>query len=251
MQIKTVKGLVLRETAVGEADKLFDLFTAEGLLTVRARSVRKQNSKYAAVTQVFAYGEFSLRQNGDFFYLDSAAPISLFYGIRGDLEALALAAYFSELIRKSATNQPQPQLLRLFLHSLHYLSEQSRPMAQIKAIFELRLAAELGLMPNLLCCTVCGEYLPAELIFRISQGDFVCADCEADGDAHDFHARASVLQAARHIVFSEFDKLFLFRLDAKNLAVLGAYTELFLQRKLEFTCKTLHFYHTLKDGQMS
>ena len=173
----TVKGVVLRETAYGEHDKLFDLFTENGIYTVRARGVRKQGSKYAAVTQVFSYGEFCLRQSGERYFLDSAVPVNLFFGLRGDLEALALAAYFAELLRNTATQQPQPQILRLFLHCLHYLCEHTRPPLQIKAIFELRLATELGHAPNLLCCNLCGEFLPQQLYFRVSSGDFVCKDC--------------------------------------------------------------------------
>ncbi|MCQ2434781.1 MAG: DNA repair protein RecO [Oscillospiraceae bacterium] len=245
MLLTTVKGLVLRETPIGEADKLFDLFTENGVLSVRARGVRKAGSKYAAVTQSFAYGEYCLRQNGDFYYLDSAVPISLFYGIRSDLEALALCAYFSELIRKTATNQPEPQRLRLFLHCLHYLSEQTRPIPQIKAIFELRLVTELGHMPNLLCCSACGEFLPEQLTLRIADGDFLCKDCAVRSDGLEFHVRAAVLLAARHIVFSEFEKLFLFKLDADNLRQLCAYSEAYLRHSLDISCKTLQFYHSV------
>ena len=48
-----------------EADKLFDLFTENGIVTVQGKSVRKAGSKYGAVTQLFAYGEFCLRQSGE------------------------------------------------------------------------------------------------------------------------------------------------------------------------------------------
>lgn len=245
MLLTTVKGLVLRETPIGEADKLFDLLTENGVYTVRARGVRKPGSKYAAVTQSFAYGEFCLRRNKDFFYLDSAAPISLFYGIRNHLDALALCTYFSELMRKIATNQPQPQLLRLFLHCLHYLSEQTRPLPQIQAIFELRLVTELGHMPNLLCCTLCGEYLPSHLTLRVTYGDFLCKDCTLHSDVSDFHVKSPVLLAARHIVFSDFEKLFLFKLDEKNLSELCAYSECYVKQTLDVNCQALRFYHSL------
>lgn len=243
----TVKGLVLRETAFGEADKLFDLYTENGIYTVRARGVRKAGSKYAAVTQVFSYGEFCLRQSGERYYLDSAVSISTFFGLRGNLEALALAAYFSELIRQTATLQQQPQLLRLFLHSLHYLSEGTRPLLQVKAIFELRLATEMGLAPNLLCCQMCGEFLPQKLYFRISDGDFVCASCHLGRDAHgELLLGAPVLQAMRHIIFSEFEKLFLFRLAAHHLGALQSATELYLLRALNLSnLRTLDFFHVL------
>lgn len=244
----TVKGLVLRETPYGEADKLIDLLTDEGVITVRARGARKPGSKYAALTQLFSYAEFCLRQSHDHFFLDSAVPIQLFYGIRNDLEALALAAYFSELTRKIATAQPQPQILRLFLYCLHYLSVHSRPLPQIKSIFELRMLTELGMMPDLLCCSACGEYLPQQLVLRIANGDFRCSECHPNNQTTDLSVTVGVLQAARHIVFSDFDRLFHYRLQDRSQQLLSLFTEQYACYRLELRCKTLRFYHSLTDG---
>ena len=244
----TVKGVVLREIAFGEHDKLFDLFTENGVCTVRARGVRKQGSKYAAVTQSFSYGEFCLRQSGKHLFLDSAVPINQFFALRNDLESLALASYFAELLRNTATQQPQPQILRLFLHCLHYLCEHTRPPLQIKAIFELRLATELGYAPNLLCCNVCGEFLPQQLYFRILQGDFVCKECRTAAGAEELSATAATLQAARHIIFSDFERLFLFKLRGQALEKLQIYTECSLLHALNLrTPRTLRFYRTLTE----
>ena len=243
----TVRGLVIRETAYGEADKLIDLLTEHGIRTVRARSARKPGAKYAALTQLFAYGEYCLRQSGERYYLDSAVSLNLYYGLRSDLEALALASYFSELIRRTATDQPQPQLLRLFCYALHHLSEHDRPPMMVKAVFELRLLTELGLMPDMLCCKSCGEYLPASVLFRMEQADFVCADCAGSeaAAAQDVPGSASVLQAVRHVIFSEYDRLFQFRLKNEALPQFAEYTEHFLLHQLGGAFHTLKFYREL------
>lgn len=241
----TVRGLVIRETPLHDADKLFDLLTDEGIRTVQAKSVRKPGSKYGAVTQLFSYGEFCLRQNGGRFYLDSAVSLNLFYGLRNDLDALALASYFSELIRKTATDQPQPQLLRLYLLSLHHLSEHDRPLPLVKAVFELRLITELGMMPNLVCCSVCMEYQPAHPVLRIRQADLVCAGCLSEPEPQDFAVRASVLLAARHAVFSEPDRLFQFRLRGESEIQFAQYAESYLRHRLGMYFPTLKFYHEL------
>ncbi len=241
----TVKGLVIRETAYGEADKLFDLLTENGIRTVRARSVRKPGAKYAAVTQLFAYGEYCLRRNGERFFLDSAVSLNQFYGLRSDLNALALASYFSELIQKTATEQPQAQLLRLFCYALHHLSEHDRPPAQVKAVFELRLLTELGMMPDMLCCKVCGAYLPVHPVLRIAEADFVCAECCGEYLPDDIPAKPSVIQAARHVIFSDFDRLFQFRLKDEALPLFAEFTERFLLHQLGSSFHTLKFYHDL------
>ena len=238
-----IKGLVIRETAFQDADKIIDLLTEDGIRTVRARSARKPGSKYAAATQLFSYGDFCLRCSGDRLFLDSAVSLNLYFGLRSDLEALALASYFSELIRRTATDQPQPQLLRLYLLSLHHLSEHSRPVPLVKAIFELRFMTELGMMPNLVCCQECMEYLPAHPVLRVRFSDFVCRKCRQIPDSLDFDVPQAVLLAARHVVFSEYDRLFQFRLRGASAEAFGLYTEQYLQHQLGMHFSTLDFYH--------
>ena len=268
----TVRGLVIRETPVHDADKLFDLFTENGILTVQAKSVRKAGSKYGAVTQLFSYGEFCLRENGNRHYLDSAVSLELFYGIRNDLNALALASYFSELIRKTATDQPQPQLLRLYLLSLHHLAKHDRPLPLVKAVFELRLMClagfapaldrcavcgehapelrlmtELGLMPNLVCCPVCMTYLPAQPVLRIGEADLICKSCRTELSPLDFETKQSVLLAARQAVYAEPDRIFQFRLKGESEPQFAEYAEQYLLHRLALSLPTLKFYHELTD----
>ena len=244
-------GLVIRETAFHDADKLIDLLTEDGIRTVQAKSARKQGSKFGAVTQLFAYGDFCLRCSGDRFYLDSAVSRNLFYGLRGDLEALALASYFSELIRRTMTDQPQPQLLRLFLLSLHHLSEHSRPAALVKSIFELRLMTELGMMPDLVCCQACMTYLPEHPVLRIHAADLICRGCRTEFEPDDMDVPQAVLHAARHVVFSEYDKLFQFRLKGQSAALFSEYTERYLLERLGMHFPTLKFYRELVGGAVS
>ena len=251
----TVRGLVIRTVDYSETDKLCDLLTENGLLTVRARGARKPASKFAATTQHFAYGDYCLRQSGERYYLDSAVSRNLFMGLRGDLKLLALASYFSELIQKTATDQPQPQLLRLFVYALYHLSEHDREPEEIKPVFELRLMTELGLMPQLVCCPVCMNYLPPRPVMRLSDADFICDTCleaeETDENEAGAHAEdwipvtASVLQAVRHIVLSEEKRLFQFRIKGESQALLMQYAEKYTLFRLGRGFRTLKFYHDI------
>ncbi len=241
----TVKGLVIRETAYGESDKIIDILTENGLVTFRARGVRKNGSKYAALTQLFAYAEYCLRDSNGRCFLDSAEPISLFYGIRNDLEALSLASYFAELTQKIATAQSQPQILRLFLHCLHYLSEHTRPVPLIKSIFELRLVSDIGMMPDVLCCRICCCYLPAKAVMRMRDGFFLCEECTTHLTSDDMRISVGTLRAVRHIALADFDRLFHIRLGETEMCELSLFTERYLITRLEMRCKTLQFYHAL------
>lgn len=51
----------------------------------------------AAACQLLAYSEMTLYERGQWTMLDAANTIELFGGLRQDLTALSLAAYFAEL----------------------------------------------------------------------------------------------------------------------------------------------------------
>ena len=240
-EIITQKGLVLHETAYGESDKIIDILTDSGIRTVRVRGARKAGSKNAAATQAFSYCEFCLQKTRGRYYLDSAAPLNLFYPLRTDLSSLALAAYFSELTKSAATDQPQPEILRLFLICLHYLAEQKRSQAQIKAAFELRLLTELGMMPNLICCAECCEFIPVQPVLRIDKADMVCAEC-ADTVGNEKMVTQAALLAARHVVFSDLDKVLSFRVTGRSLRLFAQYAEQYTIYHLERSFPALRYY---------
>ena len=91
-------GLVLRETVTRDADKILTVLTPDrGRLSVIARGARRKGSRVAAACQLLAYSEMTLYEKGRWTMLDAADTIELFDGLRQDLTALSLAAYFAEL----------------------------------------------------------------------------------------------------------------------------------------------------------
>ena len=61
----------------------------------------------------------------------------------------------------------------------------------------------------------------------------------------------AVLHAARHVVFSEYDKLFQFRLKGQSAALFSQYTERYLLERLGMHFPTLKFYRELAGGAVS
>ena len=138
--------------------------------------------------------------------------------------------------------------MRLMLNTLHYLESGQRSEALLKPIFELRLMTELGMMPDLLMCRGCGVFLPKRLYFSVEKGCFFCTDCGApDSPEEPLLLRAPVLQAMRHILFADYDRLFHFQLGAENLQMLGICTERFVQYHLSLKPKALTFYRSITN----
>ena len=121
---KTVNALVLREARYKEADRILTLLTdTDGKLTVKARGALRKSSRTAAATQQLTYSEMTLFGNRGKWTVNEAQVKEGFDGLRGDMEKLALGAYFAECMEAlSVEDQPEPALLQLGLNCLYALS---------------------------------------------------------------------------------------------------------------------------------
>ena len=249
MLLITVNGIVIRERQCGENDKFIDIMTDKcGLMEVFVRGARKITSKNASSAQLFAYSKFCLSKRRDRYCIDSAEPIKIFYSIRQELDKLALASYFAEVISYASMLEENryDEILRLLLNVFHYLSEGTREIKFLKSIFELRFMTEIGNMPNVLGCAECNMYSAEKMYFIIENGTMYCSSCFSQ------HKKCTavsindpVLHAIRHIVLADFNRLFNFRLPEISSDTLAYISENYLITHIGKTFKTLEFYKTV------
>lgn len=237
-------GLIIREQQTGECDRLVTLLTRNyGVLRAFVTGAKKIKSRSQSATQLFAYGNYSIYRGKDAYSIDEAQPREIFFNLRNNIETLALAQYFCELAGELAPVEDEAEdFLKLILNSLHILSNNKRPHAQIKAIVELRLLALAGYMPDLVACGDCGE-TDGEFFFSGVEGQIFCGECVKN---HTCTALPDgVLSAMRHICYSDFSKLFSFALGQKSLDILSGITENFLIMQTSKKFKTLDFYKSM------
>lgn len=249
----TFEGIVLKERSVGETDKFIDILTKDrGVLEVSVKGAKKINGKSGSSAQLFAYSRFCTDIRRNMLYLNSAEPIHIFYDLRKSLSRISLASYFSDVLRFCVIPEKQNNdILRLMLNCLHFLEKGEREEAMLKAIFELRLMSEIGYMPDIVACRGCGVFEPEELFFSIADGSFLCADCfEGQENGNFMRVRLPVLSAVRHIVLTDFDRLFNFRVSDGTMTALSRFAEVYLTAHLERQFPTLDFYKTI-IGQLS
>ena len=188
MHMRT-KALVLRAVDYKESDKILTLLTQEsGKLTASARGCRKKGSPVAAGVQLLAWSDLVLYEYRGRWTVKEAAVEREFLGLRRDVERLALACYFAEAAEALAVEDvPAPELLSLVLNSLYALDQMpQKPLALVKAAFELRLMCAAGYEPILDGCAVCGAERPEEPRFHLREGALHCAKCR--GGVGDLHA---------------------------------------------------------------
>ena len=263
-----IKGLVLRETQIGDYDKIMTVLTAEyGKLSVYARGAKRLKSPLFINTQLFAYSEMNLHKTTNTYYLQSADLIENFYHIRDTLEGTALAGYIADVAADIAVeNQDETDLLRLVLNSLHAISVNKKPISQIKSVFELRAASIAGFMPNLVACSGCGNSNLETYYFDITSGVFRCEECFR-ADAQIFEKLSSrqsepdaiyptgqviallspsVFAAMRFAIYSQANRIFSFELkDEETLRDFAKVSEKYLLCHMDRNYGTLDFYHAV------
>ena len=242
------QGIVLREVAYREADKILTVLTRDyGKRTVKAPGCRRKTSKLTAGSQLLVYSDMTLYERGEFTTLNEADPLAQFWGVRQDIELLALASYFAEVTESAAQEgEPCPELLSLLLNSLYALDTLKKPKELVKTAFELRLLCLTGYEPLLDGCAVCGVPEPENPRLNLSQGVLHCAACRREvGGGVSMPLSPAALAAARHIAGGNPKKLFSFALPPESMGQLGAVTEAFLMTQQERGYRTLDYYKGL------
>lgn len=240
-------GLILKEQNIGEKDKLVWVLTRRnGLLRAFVRGAKGFNNKKNSATGMLCYSKISVYKAKDSYIIDEAEPIETFFGLRNNLDKISLAQYFSELLLTLCQeNENCEEYLRLALNSLYFLANDKMKIDQVKAITELRIMCIAGYMPNLIACYRCGEYETEKMFFDVESGLIYCENCVNSGVC--LELSKGIVRAMRHIAFSEFDKIYSFKMDDEGLENLSYITEKYLLSKLQRNFKTLDFYNRIKE----
>lgn len=242
----TTNALVIKESNIGEQDKLITLLTADkGVIKAYAAGAKNIKSKRAAATGLLSYASFTIDKKGENLRITEATPISLFFGAGSDIVILSLSQYFCEL---SLVIEPPPEesqnFLRLLLNSLHFLTHKKINPVLIKALTELRILSTSGYMPNLVACEDCGKFEDDIMYFNLENGSLYCKECISGVNLMPINK--TVLEAMRHIVYSKFDKLYSFTIPEKDALILSNLTERYLKFQTEHRFMTLEFYNSIK-----
>lgn len=242
----TTKALILRETQYKDNDKLLSVLTEElGLITAKARGVKRKNSTLRSGCQLLCYSELTLFEKNGYYTVNEAEPLNMFMGLRTDIELLSLGSYFAQLLETvAAQDQVDPELLSLGLNSLYALDKLSKSQLLVKAAFELRLLALSGYPPNLDGCASCGDVSARQFYF--GEGVLLCDSCRRlSGMGESRNLSEGVLAAMLHILRCPRQKLFSFALPEQSLKELGEITERFLLTQMDQRFSSLEFYKRL------
>lgn len=249
MQIKT-KGIILRELANGDEDKLLTILTEDrGVIFAYGKGARRFKNQLAPSTGLLCYSSMILFWNKERYSLDHADSIEQFFGLRQSVEKLALASYFAEISTVLGPKENDGgQFLKLLLNCLFFLQNDRIGTMLLKPLFELRSMSMAGFMPNLVGCVQCGCFESPRMFFYPQEGSIICESCKVERQGIHILMTPGTLAAMRHIIYSPIEKLFAFTIGEESIHCLNSATEKFLIDQTERTYQTLTFFHSLIEG---
>lgn len=242
MALSVVRGLILKETKVGEADKILTLLIKGiGKVSVSARGARKTKGALSSGTSLFTYADFTLKSGNKYYYLVQADIISSFYSLTKDIEALAYASYFLELADKTTVeNAPADDILRLSVFILKRIADKKLEPRLAASIYELKILQYSGFMPCLTHCVRCGK--PHDN-FMGMQGA-LCKSC-AGREYNTPAVNETVIYTMNYILSNEPPSLLNFGLDGEILSSLAKISSKMIDFHFALNLKSKKFLSSL------
>ena len=238
---------MISQTGYRESDRLIKILTSEGIITAYAKAASNIKSKKFSSTAQFCYSDFLLFQGSDMYIVSEASEKEVFFELRHDVEKLAVALYFCELLNSVVPESSDTdEILRLFLNSLYFLCKSDKELDLIKSVFELRLMCLIGFMPNLSQCVECGVVEDNSMHFDVYSAAVYCSACADISSNRTIPLTPSVLGVMRHIAYSQFSKVFNFTASKETLRSVSNITEQYAETRAERHFKTLNYFKSVR-----
>lgn len=254
-------GLVIAERDLGENDKLLTILTERyGKLIVVAKGAKSVRNRHMPCCQLFSFASFGLRKRGNYYYITDSDLIESYYDIRNDILKLSLSTYLCDIVNDVAQEgNNDDEILRLSLNMLYAISKDIKPLEIIRAVFEIRVAAELGFSPDLEGCTTCHTQESSHYFFDIIDGIIICEKCKKSQsfslEDNPFYEKGlnkpiiivskSVVDAINYVVFAKQERVLSFNIDNNEWTSFFEVAEKFLLNHLERGFYSLDFYKSL------
>ena len=159
--------IVLSRFDYGEADRIMTLFTPEhGKFKAIAKGVRRTTSRLGGSLEPLAELRVALARGRTFDVVTQVEVGHAWLRLRDSLESTATAWYLAELADRSIEERHQTEGLYALLKHAYELLDAGMAPHRVARWYEMRLADELGVRPEVDRCVECDRMLEADEQFR-------------------------------------------------------------------------------------
>lgn len=171
MKTTRTRAVVLRRTNYGEADRILQLLTPEGRISVMARGVRKEKSKLAGGIELFAVCDIVTgKGNGNLGVLTSARLVKFYRHILEDYDRMQFAYEVLAQVARASESLDEPEWFDIVTEVLMALDAQSVSLQLTQAWFYIRMGIMLGDQLNVERDTN-GSKLESDQKYRYDSGE--------------------------------------------------------------------------------
>ncbi|MCD6094757.1 DNA repair protein RecO [bacterium] len=191
-QISKTEAIVIRERELGEADKLFTLYTKDlGKIEVLGKGIRKIKAKLKGGLQILNYISVEFVEGKNFYIATDAILKNSFSVVKSNIKKFRSGLYIAVLMDKLLKGQEKDnKIWNLFLKTLNTLSfypcypsdsdSFNFPIySLILRYFEWNLVSLLGLKPELYYCLGCESKIKTgKFFFSAREGGILDQRCK-------------------------------------------------------------------------
>lgn len=238
----TTSGIIIKETKVGEGNKIFTILTANhGKIQASGAGVRSYKSKLGTGCSLFCYSDFIFKKgkSRDIYNIVSADKKMDFFDIRYDIQKLALVNYICDLANYITVQENDcTDILRLLLNTIYYIQKNDYD-PKVKSVFEIRAMCEAGFAPNLTLCQKCGSKENLNY-FSPQEGSVECSACRKIPNT-----TPGTLAAMSYICTTDQKSIFNFEAEDDVLHRLSVLTEQYVLHQIGNVPKSLMYLKSL------
>ncbi len=172
--------IVLSRFDYGEADRILTLITPlEGKLKAIAKGIRRPTSRLGGSLEPFAELRVALARGRTFDVVTQVSVSHAWLRLRDSLESAATAWYLAELADRSLEERHAAEPLYSLLRRAYELLDGGLAAGRVARWFEMHLADELGMRPEVDRCVECDRVLEPDESFRWVPplGGVLCERC--------------------------------------------------------------------------
>ena len=145
-----VTGIILKQTPVGEYDRVICLLTRErGKISAFVKGCRRSGSRLAGAANPFSFGVFKLYEGKNSYTVAEADIRNYFEELRKDYVAAYYGMYFAEIADYyTRENNDEREMMKLLYQSLRALGAASIPNPLVRYIYEIKSIVVNGEFPG-------------------------------------------------------------------------------------------------------
>ena len=156
------KAIVLRRTNYGETDRILNVLTPSGKISVLAKGVRKERSKIAGGIEMFSLSEITVHEGrGELAILTSARTKEFYQGVLANFDRMEAASEIIKRVARAAEQVDSTEYFSLVIQALRAINKGS-DLGLIMAWYYFNLVRISGEQINLYTDTE-GDELDADL----------------------------------------------------------------------------------------